>query len=119
MDPESANSMDQLADTYLNYKTISFESLVGPKGKNQKTIDQIEPEKVSDYACEDADITLQLKEVFEKEISESKLKKLLHEVEEPLSFVLADMEYEGVKVDTDSLDKMSKELDEESQKGTG
>lgn len=116
MDPESANSMDQLADTYLNYKTISYESLVGPKGKNQKTIDQIEPEKVSDYACEDADITLQLKEVFEKEISQSKLEKLLHEVEEPLSFVLADMEYEGVKVDTGSLEKMSKELDEESRK---
>lgn len=116
MDPESANGMDQLADKYLNYKTISYESLVGPKGKNQKTIDEIDPEKVTDYACEDADITLQLKETFEKEIAESKLEKLLHDVEEPLSFVLADMEYEGVKVDTDSLEKMSKELDEESRK---
>lgn len=115
-DPDSANSMDWLAEKYLNYKTISFETLVGPKGKNQKTIDQIEPQKVADYACEDADITLQLKEVLEKEIEERKLGKLLHEVEEPLSFVLADMEYEGVKVDTDALEVMSKELDEESRK---
>ncbi|MEO9869788.1 DNA polymerase I [Ekhidna sp.] len=116
LDPESSNSMDWLAETYLNYKTISFESLVGPKGKNQKTIDQIDPKKVSDYACEDADITLQLKEAIEKEIAERKLEKLLHEVEEPLSFVLADMEYQGVKVDTDTLEKMSGELDEESRK---
>lgn len=116
LDPESNNSMDWLADKFLNYKTISFESLVGPKGKNQKTIDQIDPEKVKDYACEDADITLQLKELLHKDIVERKLEKLLHEVEEPLSFVLADMEYQGVKVDTDALEKMSKELDEESKK---
>lgn len=116
LDPESNNSMDWLADKFLNYKTISFENLVGPKGKNQKTIDQIDPEKVKDYACEDADITLQLKELLEKDIDERKLQKLLHEVEEPLSFVLADMEYEGVKVDTSALEKMSKELDEESRR---
>lgn len=116
LDPESSNSMDWLAETYLNYKTISFESLVGPKGKNQKTIDQIPPEKVSDYACEDADITLQLKEAIEKEVAERKLEKLLHDVEEPLSFVLADMEYQGVKVDTVALEKMSKELDDESRR---
>ncbi len=115
-DPDSNNSMDWLAEKYLNYKTISFESLVGPKGRNQKTIDQVEPEKVADYACEDADITLQLKELLEKEVAEKSLGKLLHEVEEPLSFVLADMEYEGVKIDTESLEVMSKELDEESRK---
>lgn len=116
LDPESNNSMDWLADKFLNYKTISYESVVGPKGKNQKTIDQVELAKVKDYACEDADITLQLKELLEKDISERKLEKLLHEVEEPLSFVLADMEYQGVKVDTDTLEKMSKELDEESRR---
>ncbi len=115
-DPDSNNSMDWLAEKYLNYKTISFESLVGPKGRNQKTIDQVAPEKVADYACEDADITLQLKEFLEKEVDERELGRLLHEVEEPLSFVLADMEYEGVKIDTDSLEVMSKELDEESRK---
>ncbi|MEP1094577.1 MAG: DNA polymerase I [Cyclobacteriaceae bacterium] len=115
-DPDSANGMDWLAEKYLNYKTISFESLVGAKGKNQKTIDQIDPEKVTEYACEDADITLQLKEILEKEVTERELGRLLHEVEEPLSFVLADMEYEGVKVDTAALEVMSKDLDEESRK---
>ena len=116
LDSESNNSMDWLADKFLNYKTISFENLVGPKGKNQKTIDQVDSVKVKDYACEDADITLQLKELLEKDIVEHKLEKLLHEVEEPLSFVLADMEYQGVKVDTTTLEKMSKELDDEMQR---
>ncbi len=115
LDPESGNSMDLLADRYLNYKTISYESVVGPKGKKQKTIDQVDPSIVSDYACEDADITLQLKEELVKKVEERKLHQLLHEVEEPLSFVLADMEYEGVKVDTSTLEKMSAELDEVSR----
>ncbi|GAB4249338.1 MAG: DNA polymerase I [Ekhidna sp.] len=116
LDPESGNSMDLLADRYLNYKTISYESVVGPKGKNQKTVDQIDPQVVADYACEDADITLQLKSALEEKISERKLQRLLHEVEEPLSFVLADMEYEGVKVDTNVLEKMSLELDDETRR---
>ena len=115
LDPESGSGMDLLADTYLNYKTISYESLVGPKGRKQKTIDQIEPEKVADYACEDADITLQLKEALVSKVEERQLQSLLHDVEEPLSFVLADMEYEGVKVDTPALEKMSVELDEISR----
>lgn len=115
LDPDSNNSMDWLADKFLNYKTISFESIVGPKGRNQKTIDQVDPAKVAEYACEDADITIQLKDLLAKEIAEKKLEKLLHEVEEPLSFVLADMEYEGVKIDTESLAVMSKELDEASR----
>ena len=74
---------------------------------------------MKDYACEDADITLQLKEVLEKDIEERKLQKLLHEVEEPLSFVLADMEYQGVSVDTEALAKMSQELDEASRDAQG
>ncbi|MCP4458412.1 MAG: DNA polymerase I [Cytophagales bacterium] len=115
LDSETANNMDTMADKYLGYSTVSFESIVGPKGKNQKTIDQITVDKVKDYACEDADITLQLKEKLETLIEENKLEKLLHEVEEPLSFVLADMEYEGVKIDTDALANMSVELEEESR----
>jgi len=115
LDSEAANGMDQMADKYLGYKTISYETLVGPKGKKQKTIDQIPVEKVKDYACEDADITLQLKEKLEKWVAEHKMEKLLHQVEEPLSYVLADMEYEGVKIDTDALSKMSGELDEASR----
>lgn len=116
LDSGTANSMDMMADKYLGYQAISFESMVGPKGKNQKTIDQVPVEQVKDYACEDADITLQLKEKLQKWIKEQKLEKLLHDVEEPLSFVLADMEYEGVKIDTEALSKMSVELDEESTK---
>ena len=116
LDSETANSMDMMADKYLGYKTISFESIVGPKGRNQKTIDQIPVDQVKDYACEDADITLQLKEKLQKWIEDNKLQKLLHDVEEPLSFVLAHMEYEGVKIDTEALAKMSQELDEESRK---
>ena len=115
LDPESGNSMDLLAERHLNYKTIPYEEIVGPRGKDQKTIDQIDPQIVCDYACEDADITLQLKEVLAKKIDEQDLNKLLHEVEEPLSFVLAEMEYEGVKVDTEVLGKMSGELDEVSK----
>jgi DNA polymerase-1 len=116
LDSEAANSMDMMADKYLGYKTISFESLVGPKGKNQKTIDQIPVDKVKDYACEDADITFQLKEKLQIWIKENKLEKLLHEVEEPLSYVLADMEYEGVQIDTKALAEMSVELDHESRR---
>ena len=116
LDSEAANSMDMMADKYLGYKTISFESLVGPKGKNQKTIDQIPVDKVKDYACEDADITFQLKEKLQTWIKENKLEKLLHEVEEPLSYVLADMEYEGVQIDTKALSEMSVELDHESRR---
>jgi DNA polymerase-1 len=116
LDSEAGNSMDMMADKYLGYKTVSFESLVGPKGKNQKTIDQIPVDLVKDYACEDADITLQLKEKLETWIKENKLEKLLHEVEEPLSYVLADMEYEGVQIDTAALSEMSVELDHESRR---
>jgi len=116
LDPESGNRMDLLADRYLSYKTISYESVVGPKGRHQKTINKIDPKIVCDYACEDADITLRLKETFVKKIDERNLNRLLHEVEEPLSFVLAEMEYEGVKVDTVALGKMSGELDEVSRK---
>jgi DNA polymerase-1 len=116
LDSEAASGMDMLAEKYLGYKTISFEELMGAKGKKQKTIDQIPVEKVCDYACEDADITLQLKEKFEKLIAKNKLEKLLHEVEEPLSFVLAEMEYEGVKIDTGALAEMSVELDKEALK---
>lgn len=115
LDPESGNSMDLLADRYLNYKTISYESLVGSKGKKQKTIDQIDPKLVCDYACEDADITLQLKEILVRKIEERNLSDLLHKVEEPLSFVLADMEYEGVRVDEHALGNMSAELDQVSR----
>ncbi len=116
LDSDAANSLDMMADKYLGYTTISFESLVGPKGRKQKTIDQLSVDKVKDYACEDADITLQLKSKLQDWITKNKMDALLHEVEEPLSYVLADMEYEGVKIDTEALGEMSKDLDEAARK---
>lgn len=116
LDSDAANSMDMMADKYLGYTTISYESLVGPKGRKQKTIDQIAVDKVKDYACEDADITLQLRDKLADWIDKNKMQKLLHEVEEPLSYVLADMEFEGVSIDTEALAQMSVELDDEARK---
>jgi DNA polymerase-1 len=114
IDPETNHSMDYMAENYLNYVPISIEKLIGPKGKKQKSIRDAPEDEVAVYACEDADITLQLKNKLEIEIESRKLHKLLHEVEEPLSFVLADMEYTGVSIDTDALAIMSKELNEDS-----
>ncbi|MBV6647464.1 MAG: DNA polymerase I, partial [Cyclobacteriaceae bacterium] len=116
IDPETAHNMNVLAENYLNYVPVSIETLIGPKGKKQKSIKEAPVAEVSNYACEDADITLQLKEVLEKEISELNLNKLLKDVEQPLSFVLADMEYRGVSIDIPTLEGMSGELEAESLK---
>ncbi len=113
IDPETAHNMDVLAENYLNYLPISYSDLVGT-GKKAKNIRELEPEMVKNYACEDADITFQLKEKLQPEIKEFHLEKLLHEIEEPLSYVLADMEYEGVKIDEAALADMSGELEKES-----
>jgi DNA polymerase-1 len=113
IDPETQHGMDIMAENYLNYRPIKFQELVG-SGKAQKTIREVDEMAAKDYACEDADITLQLKEKLELEIKTFNLGNLLHEVEEPLSFVLADMEYEGVKIDEAALAIMSKELEIDS-----
>lgn len=113
IDPETAHGMDVLAENYLNYTPISYSELAG-SGRKQKALRDLEKEAVKDYACEDADITLQLKEKLEKEINAANLSKLLEEVEEPLAYVLADMEYEGVKVDVGALTEMSKDLEKAS-----
>ncbi|MEQ8926446.1 MAG: DNA polymerase I [Fulvivirga sp.] len=114
IDPETKHGMDALAEKYLNYSPVSITKLIGPKGKNQKNMADLQPEEISDYACEDADITLQLKHKLDEEIKQLKLDKLLYEVEQPLALVLADMEYEGVKIDEKALSVMSKELQEAS-----
>lgn len=111
IDPESRHKMDVLAENYLNYTAIPIEDLIG-KGKAQKNMRDIPIADVTEYAAEDADITLQLKHKLAEEIEEKDLGKLLHEVEEPLSIVLADVEYAGVKIDTDVLASMSKELND-------
>ena len=114
LDPETAHGMDILAESYLDYVPVSIEKLIGPKGKKQKSMREADLADITEYAGEDADITFQLKQKLVPEIRDRNLEKLLHEVEEPLSFVLADMEYEGVSIDVDALNGMSKELGEES-----
>ncbi len=116
IDPESKHGMDALAERYLNYSPVSITKLIGPKGKNQKNMADLAPEEVCDYACEDADITFQLKDKLIPELKDLKLEKLLNEVEHPLALVLSQMEYEGVKIDESALATMSKELQDESLK---
>lgn len=111
LEPDMRHNLDALADTFLDYKTIPIESLIGKKGKNQLSIESVDIELVKKYACEDADVTLQLKEIFEKKLEEEKLIELFYNVEVPLVKVLSEMELEGVKVDTEMLKEISKELD--------
>ena len=115
IEPEGKHSMDWLAQQYLSYKPVSIETLIGKKGKNQGNMRDVEVDEVVPYAAEDADITLKLKQKFDPIIKENRLEKLLHEVENPLIEVLADMEFEGVKIDTASLAELSVLLEEESK----
>ncbi len=105
LSPELKHNMDYLAETYLNYKTIHIEELIGKKGKKQDSMRNLPPEKIKDYACEDSDITFQLKQILEKELIIQGMDKLFRELEMPLVRVLTDMEKTGVKVDTDFLKK--------------
>ena len=108
--PELRHGMDYLAEIYLNHQTIPIEHLIGPKGKNQKTMRDLTPEEVYSYACEDADITFRLKEKLEKELKENDLEYLFYNIEMPLVPVLVEMEINGVRLDTDALKKISKKL---------
>jgi DNA polymerase-1 len=110
LSPDGKHSMDVLAEYYLKYKTIPISELIGKKGKNQKSMLDIDQKEIVDYACEDADITWQLKELFEPEIQKDHLKKLFYEIEMPLVEVLKAMEQEGINLDIESLNKFSKEL---------
>lgn len=111
INPESKQGMDFLATYYLNYQPISIETLIGKKGKNQGNMADLRPEEISDYACEDADITFQLKQILEPEIQKPHLYHLFYEMEMPLVTVLKDIEQEGIAIDTAALDQFSKELD--------
>ncbi len=110
LNPELRHNMDYLAETYLDYQTVHIEELIGAKGKNQLNMRQVALNLISDYACEDADVTLKLKNVFEKKIEENNLSQLFYDVEMPLVKVLADMEAEGVKLDVEALKQSSQEL---------
>ncbi|MEQ9443814.1 MAG: DNA polymerase I [Cyclobacteriaceae bacterium] len=111
IDPETSHSMDVMSENYLNYKPVSIESLIGKKGKGQGTMRDVPPEEVCEYAGEDADITLRLKETFEAMLKEDeKVAGIFHRMEMPLVPVLTSMEYEGVRVDTGVLQELSGEL---------
>ena len=113
INPDMRHNMDVLAETYLNYTPISIENLIGKKGKNQLSMREVALEKQTEYAVEDADITLQLKEYFQTELGEANTQKLFDDIEIPLLKVLADMELEGINLDKDFLQKLSVDLDEE------
>lgn len=108
--PEMHHNMDLLAEVYLNYQTIHIDELIGPRGKSQLSMRDVAPEKVCDYAAEDADITLKLKSKLEAELKSEGLYSLFETVEMPLVPVLAQMEQNGVRIDVDSLAETSKEF---------
>ncbi len=105
--PETSHNMDYMAEVYLKYQTIHIEELIGPKGKNQGNMRDLSPEQVYEYAAEDADITLKLKNVFEPMLKKYGVDKLFHDIEMPLIPVLAEMEMNGVRIDTKSLAETS------------
>ncbi|MDO7173406.1 DNA polymerase I [Mariniflexile sp. AS56] len=110
INPDMRHNMDVLAETYLNYSPISIEALIGKKGKNQLSMRDVALEKQTEYAVEDADITLQLKEHFEKELGDANTKKLFEDIEVPLLRVLAAMELEGINLNETFLNSLSEQL---------
>lgn len=111
INPDMRHNMDVLAETYLNYSPISIEALIGKKGKNQLSMRDVPLGKQTEYAVEDADITLQLKEHFEKELGEANTQKLFDDIEIPLLRVLAAMELEGINLDEKFLNSLSEQLE--------
>ena len=108
LQPELRHNMDYLAEIYLKYQTIHIDELIGPKGKGQKNMRDLSPTEVYKYACEDADVTLKLKAILEKEMQENRVTELFEEIEMPLVPVLAYMERNGVRIDTEALKESSK-----------
>ena len=110
LQPELHHGMDYLAEIYLNYETIKITELIGERGKGQKNMRDLSPAVICDYACEDADITLKLKNILEKEIEKEGIEELFYEIEMPLIPVLAYMERNGARIDTASLKETSQLL---------
>ncbi|SEW10972.1 DNA polymerase I [Chitinophaga sp. YR573] len=113
IEPEGRRSMDLLSAQYLQYEPVSIETLIGKKGKNQGNMRDVELDKIKEYAAEDADITLQLKEKFAPLLPLKSVEKVFYEIENPLVKVLTDMEYEGISIDRQALSDYSRELDTE------
>ena len=110
LQPDQRHNMDFLAESYLGYKTIKIESLIGPKGPRQKSMRDIDPQLVTEYAGEDADITWQLKQIFSPRLEETEVVSVFQTIEAPLVPVLADMERTGIAVDVEALRGYSEEL---------
>ena len=115
IEPELRHNMDYLAETYLKYAPVSIETLIGKKGPGQRTMREVPLEDIKEYAAEDADITWQLKHLLAPKLEKEGLSPLYQELEAPLIKVLADMEYEGIRIDSDYLREYSKELDKDIQ----
>lgn len=111
LEPERRHGMDYLSETYLKYKPIPIEDLLGKKGKTQLNMSDLSPLEIRDYAAEDADITLQLKEYLAPKLVEGEVLDLFEKIEAPLVAVLADLEFEGIRIDSDYLAEYSKELE--------
>ncbi|MFT3704135.1 MAG: DNA polymerase I [Agriterribacter sp.] len=115
IEPDGKRGMDLLSAQYLGYEPVHIEELIGKKGKQQGNMRDVELEKIKEYASEDADITLQLKHVLMPELKTKEVERVFYEVENPLVKVLADMEYEGVRIDADFLKEYSTELEAEAK----
>jgi DNA polymerase-1 len=113
LEPELRHNMNFLAQSYLGYGCVSIETLIGKKGKNQLTMRDVPVEKAGEYAAEDADVTLQLQSELQPLLKEEDLQKLYDELEEPLINVLVDLEFEGIKLNSEFLNDYSKELETE------
>jgi len=114
IDPEGKRSMDLLSAQYLGYEPVHIEELIGKKGKGQGNMRDVAIDKITEYAAEDADITLQLRNIFQPLLNSKVVRKVFEEVENPLVKVLADMEFEGIRVDVDFLNVYSKALEKEA-----
>ena len=108
LQPELSHGMDYLAEVYLKYDTIKIESLIGPRGRGQKSMRDLAPEAICDYACEDADVTLRLKHILAKELATAGADRLFYDIEMPLVRVLAYMERNGARINTDTLQETSR-----------
>ena len=106
--PELRHNMDYMAEVYLNYQTIHIDELIGPRGKNQRSMRSLPPKDVYEYACEDADVTLKLKNILGPKLKQAEVESLFWDIEMPLVPVLASMERTGVRIDTKSLNETSK-----------
>jgi DNA polymerase I len=114
-EPDGKSSMDALSAKYLGYEPVHIEELIGKKGKGQGNMRDVEPEKIKEYAAEDADITLQLRNIFLQELKAKAVEKVFYEVENPLVKVLTDMEFEGIRIDENFLKEYSKVLESEAK----